>query len=99
MSRQKQRHYFVAQLLVIHLAAVFVAGRQQHRKQVAFILSAGPPFGDDSVDNIVNSFGKLMKAQMRRRRQPVIQNPFQSCLRREGFDQFFQRVTHVIDVV
>ena len=80
------RHHFVAQLLVSHLTAVFIVGLKQHGKQVALIQSAGAPFGDDSINDLVKLSGRLMKTPVSWRGQPIIKNPLQCCLRRKRFD-------------
>src|SRR5256885_9969012 len=41
MTSEKQSHHFIAQLTVGHLAAIFIAGREQCRKQIACVSAAG----------------------------------------------------------
>src|SRR5436853_7930014 len=40
-----------------------------------------------------------MEAEMIWRRQPIVQNPFQSCLRREWLYQFFESCADLIHIV
>ena len=54
MAGEKDRHRFVADLLIRHhRSIIFILGGQQHRQQIAVIAAAGPPIGDEAVDDRV----------------------------------------------
>ena len=58
VAGQEERHDLVAHLPVGHAAAVVgVLRLQQHREQVAAVLAAGAPRGDDAVDDRVELAG------------------------------------------
>jgi hypothetical protein len=62
-------HHFVAQLAVVEArAVVLIAGAEQHAEHVASFLSGRAPFGDHTVDDLIELAGRALQAQVGRRR-------------------------------
>ncbi len=99
MTGEKQRHHLVTQLSVTHLAAIFVARGQQHRKQIAFVFSRGSPLSNNSIDDVIDLPGQRVKTEMRGRRQAIVQNPPKRGLRSERLHQLFQSRADIINVM
>ena len=85
MAGKKQSHHFITKLTISHLAAIFIAHREQGRKQIAFVRAAGVAFRDDAINYPVDLFREPVKVNMVGSRQAIVQNPFQSRLPGERF--------------
>ncbi len=71
MAGQEQGHALVAELAVGHPpAALLVLGVQEHREQVAAVIVALAPLGDDAEEDAIELTHGRGDAQVRRRRQP-----------------------------
>src|SRR3954470_15147403 len=71
MSGQEKRHGFVANLAVVHLAAVvFIASIEQQRKEIVLALAALAPLADEAKKNRVELLERLFEAPVCGRGEP-----------------------------
>src|SRR5438477_12914010 len=63
---------------------------------MAVVMCVAAPVRNDTIDDLVDLSREWMKLKMIRRRQPVIQNPFQGCLRSKWLNQLLQDATDMV---
>ena len=72
MSGHEERHGLVAELLVGHpAAALLVLSVQEHRQQIAPVLSAAAALGDDREDDLIEPPGRSLDDKIRWSGKPV----------------------------
>src|SRR5688500_11663829 len=98
MARQKQRHHFVTQLLIVHLCAVFVLRFEQHRQQVAFVRAACAAFGDDAKHDAIDLADGVEVTTMTGRWQAIVEDPLHCRLRSKRFYETGKYLAYVIRV-
>ncbi len=98
VSRQKDGHCFIAQLLVSHAApvALFILGQQQHRKQIATIFAARASLFDQAIDNRIEFCFRIVKATYLWQRQLLQQVKERDRDRVEEVHRHVHRFAHIL---
>ena len=85
MAGEKQGDDFIAQLLVVHLAAVFIVSGEQHGKEIAFVGATRASFGYQAVNDRIDLIGGAVETAVSGCGQAIVQDPFQRRLRSKRF--------------
>src|SRR6476620_10454917 len=99
MTCEKQRHYFVAQLSIVHSCTIVVLRLQQHRQQITLVRTTCSALSNDAKHYPVDFRDGLEITPVTGCRQPIIEDPLQRRLRCKWFHDFRKNSTDVVRIV